>query len=266
MLIEMFKGDCLDIMDKLIDNNYQFDAVITDVPYGKSQCRWDIVIPFDAMWSRLNKLIKLNGAICLFGTEPFSSALRMSNLKMYRYDWIWDKVKGTGFLNAKKQPMRNHELISVFYKKQCLYNPQMTSGHNFKVSKRGSHLQTDVYGEMKNDYIYASDKRFPRSIIQIKSETQNSSFHPTQKPVALMEYLINTYTNEGETVLDFTAGSFSTAISCINTQRNFVGIEIMGEYYNIGKDRIIDSFNNKMIDFNQITSDIHDKFMYSVEM
>lgn len=221
-----------DIPDKTID------CIITDLPYGTTQCKWDIIIPFESLWEQYNRIIKDNGAIVLFGTEPFSSHLRLSNLKNYKYDWIWDKVKGTGFLNAKRQPMRNHELISVFYKKQCTYNPQKTYGHKMKKSYRSKDLQTDVYGEMKNDYTYESTERYPRSIQVFSTDTQNSSLHPTQKPVALIEYLIKTYTNEGETVLDSCMGSGTCGVACRNLNRKFIGIEMNEKYFDIAKERI----------------------------
>ena len=214
------------------------DCIITDLPYGTTQCKWDTIIPFEPLWKQYNRIIKDNGAIVLFGTEPFSSHLRLSNLKNYKYDWIWDKVKGTGFLNAKRQPMRNHELISVFYKKQCTYNPQKTYGHKMKKSYRSKDLQTDVYGEMKNDYTYESTERYPRSIQVFSTDTQNSSLHPTQKPVALIEYLIKTYTNDGELVFDSCMGSGTTGVACINTNRRFIGIELDNNYFEIAKNRI----------------------------
>ena len=235
-MVQLHKGDCLELMKSIPDGS--IDAIITDPPYGTTACKWDSVIDFTLMWEQLNRIVKPNGAIVLFGSEPFSSALRMSNIKNYKYDWVWDKVKGTGFLNAKKQPMRNHEIVSVFYKKQCTYNPLKTKGHNKKESFRGKHLQTEVYGIMKNDYSYSSTERFPRSIQVFSTDTQNSSFHPTQKPVELMEYLIKTYTNETETVLDFTMGSGSTGVACVNTNRNFIGIEMDENYFNIATKRI----------------------------
>jgi len=216
------------------------DCIITDLPYGTTQCKWDTIIPFEPLWKQYNRVIKDNGAIVLFGTEPFSSHLRLSNLKNYKYDWIWDKVKGTGFLNAKKQPMRNHELISVFYKKQCTYNPQKTYGHKMKKSYRSKDLQTEVYGEMKNDYTYESTERYPRSIQVFSTDTQNSSLHPTQKPVALIEYLIKTYTNEGEIILDSCAGSMTTGVAAINTNRKVICIENDNEIFNVGRNRIIE--------------------------
>lgn len=170
--------------------------------------------------------------------EPFASFLRLSNLKNYKYDWIWDKIKGTKFLNAKKQPMRNHELICVFYRKQCLYNPQKTQGHLKKSSFRSAKLQTEVYGETKNDYYYCSTERYPRSIQVFSTDTQNSSLHPTQKPILLLEYLIQTYTNPGETVLDNCMGSGSTGVAAIQTGRKFIGFEIERKYFETAKQRI----------------------------
>jgi DNA modification methylase len=235
-LNKIYNENCLEGMKKLFDKSV--DAIICDLPYGTTQCKWDTVIPFEPLWEQYKRVIKDNGAIVLFGTEPFSSLLRLSNLKQYKYDWIWDKTKGTGFLNAKKQPMRNHELISVFYKKQCTYNPQKTKGHNMKKSYRSKDLQTDVYGEMKNDYAYCSDERYPRSIQVFSTDTQNSSLHPTQKPLALIEYLIKTYTNEGELVLDNCMGSGTSAVAALNTNRNFIGFELDRNYYEIATERI----------------------------
>jgi DNA modification methylase len=239
-LNRIYNMDCLEGMERLLDKYGEgcVDMILCDLPYGTTQCKWDIVIPFEPLWKLYEKLIKDNGAIVLFGTEPFSSHLRLSNLKIYKYDWIWDKVKGTGFLNAKKQPMRNHELISVFYKKQCTYNAQKTKGHINKKSFRGKHHQTEVYGEMKNDYLYESTERYPRSIQVFSTDTQNSSLHPTQKPVALFEYLIKTYTNEGGIVLDNCMGSGTSAIACMNTDRNFIGFELDKQYYEIANERI----------------------------
>lgn len=236
MDIKLHNGDCLDILPEIEDKS--IDMILCDLPYGSTQCKWDVIIPFDKLWEQYNRVIKDNGAIVLFASEPFASHLRVSNLKMYKYDWIWDKVKGTGFLNAKKQPMRNHELICVFYKKQCMYNPQKTTGHNRKQSYRSKELQTDVYGEMTKDYLYDSTERYPRSIQVFSTDTQNSSLHPTQKPVALLEYLIRTYTNEGELILDNCMGSGSTGVACQNLNRRFIGIEKEQKYFDIAKNRI----------------------------
>lgn len=235
-MIELLKGDCLELMSEISTGSV--DMILCDLPYGTTQCKWDFIIPFQELWKQYERVIKPNGAIVLFGSEPFSSHLRLSNLPLYKYDWVWDKVKGTGFLNAKKQPMRNHELIHVFYKKQCLYNPQKTQGHTKTVSFRAKHLQTDVYGEMKNDYRYEATDRYPRSIQVFSTDTQNSSLHPTQKPVALLEYLIKTYTIEGEIVLDNCMGSGSTGVAALNTGRKFIGIEKDETYFEIAKTRI----------------------------
>lgn len=236
MKVELLKGDCLELMKGLPDSSV--DMVLCDLPYGKTRCAWDTALPFEPLWEQYHRIVKPTGAICLFGIEPFSSMLRLSNPKEFKYDWVWDKVKGTGFLNAKRQPMRCHELVSVFYRRQCTYNPQMTHGHEMKKSYRSKQLQTDVYGNMRNDYYYASTDRYPRSIQRVSTDTQNCSLHPTQKPVALCEYLIRTYTNEGETVLDNCMGSGTTGVACQNTGRNFIGIELDEHYFEIAKDRI----------------------------
>ncbi|ELW90961.1 DNA methylase family protein [Acinetobacter sp. WC-743] len=232
----LMHGDCLERMKEIESGTV--DMILCDLPYGTTCCSWDAVIPFEPLWVEYERVIKPNGAVVLFGAEPFSSHLRLSNLQNFKYDIVWDKVKGVGFLNAKKQPMRNHEIVSVFYKKQCTYNPQKTTGHKLKKSSRGKHLQTDVYGQMNNDYTYESTERYPRSIQVFSTDTQNSSFHPTQKPVALCEFLIRTYTNEGETVLDNTMGSSTTGVACVNTGRHFIGIEKEQKYFEIAKERI----------------------------
>ncbi|WP_309148124.1 DNA-methyltransferase [Enterococcus plantarum] len=229
--------DCLVGMQQIPDKS--IDMILCDLQYGTTQCRWDIVIPFDELWKQYNRIIKDNGAIVLFGSEPFSSHLRLSNIKNYKYDWVWDKVKGTGFLNAKRQPMRNHEFVHVFYKKQCTYNPQKTTGHKLKQSYRSKNLQTDVYGEMQKDYTYSSTERYPRSIQVFSTDTQNSSLHPTQKPVAWCEYLIKTYTNEGEVVFDGCSGSGTTAVAAINTNRKFICMEKEKEYFDKSVERIM---------------------------
>lgn len=229
-------GNCLELMKNISDKSV--DMILCDLPYGTTACKWDINIPLEPLWNQYKRIIKDSGTIVLTGTEPFASLLRTSNLKMYRYDWIWDKIKGTGFLNARKQPMRNHENILVFYKKHGVYNPQMTTGHKRKQSYRSKTLQTEVYGKMTNDYTYDSTNRYPRSIQPFSTDTQNSSLHPTQKPVALFEYLIKTYTNEGDLVLDNCAGSGTTGIACINTNRKYILIEKEQKYYDIINERM----------------------------
>ena len=243
-MIDLYNGDCLEIMDKLIKEGIVVDAIITDPPYGTTACKWDSVIPFDEMWLRLNKLIKPNGAIVLFGSEPFSSLLRVSNLKDYRYDWKWRKTKPTNMLNASRQPMRDSEDIMIFYKKQCLYNPQKIKNPK-GIEKRGlspynnsnSGHHTRGVSKVKTSKHYEADKLHPRTIITFSKD--NPVVHPTQKPVALMEYLIKTYTNENELVLDFTMGSGTTGVACKNTNRRFVGIEKDEKYFTIAKERIL---------------------------
>lgn len=234
----LYKGDCLELMKNIKDKS--IDMILADLPYGTTQANFDTVIPFEPLWEQYHRVIKDNGAIVLFGQEPFSSYLRLSNIKEYKYDWIWDKVKGVGFLNAKKQPMRNHELISVFYKQQCKYNPQMTHGHKRKVSYRTDNQQGEVYGNC-GENLYDSTDRYPRSIQVFSTDTQNSSLHPTQKPIALLQYLIKTYTDEGEWVLDSCMGSGSTGVACCTTKRNFIGIELDENYFEIAKKRIEES-------------------------
>ena len=239
-MIQLIKGECIEQMKLIPDGS--IDAIITDPPYGTTACKWDSVIPFEPMWEQLNRIIKPNGAIVLFGSEPFSSALRMSNIKNYKYDWIWEKTQATGHLNAKKQPLRSNELISVFYKKQCTYNPQKTQGHkpmNSGVRKLSVQNKSEVYGKATKELPFGGNTdRYPRTNIVFKSDKQKSYLHPTQKPILLMEYLIKTYTNENETVLDFTMGSGSTGVAAVNTNRSFIGIEMDDKYFEIATNRI----------------------------
>ena len=240
-MIDLHKGDCLEVMDRLIADGVKVDAIITDPPYGTTACKWDSVIPFDEMWLRLNKLIKPNGAIVLFGSEPFSSALRMSNIKNYKYDWVWEKNLKTGNLNAKRMPMGGHELVHIFAKKSPTYNPQKRKRTNEVKSGNKKNSKTSVYGSQKEEYTdNQSDLINPDTIIKNIKCVHNSSgkVHPTQKPVALMEYLIKTYTNENELVLDFTMGSGTTGVACKNLNRKFIGIELDDKYFDIAKERI----------------------------
>lgn len=239
--IELIQGDCLNVMDTLIALGVKVDAIITDIPYGTTACKWDTIIPMPKMWERINKLIKPNGAVVLFGAEPFSSMLRMSNIKNYKYDWVWEKTTATGYLNAKKQPMRCAENICVFYAKPPTYNPQKTDGHPRKVSsavhKRNS-VKTAAYGQHRLTS-YDSTERYPRQVlVTFKTDKQTDPLHTTQKPVALMEYLVLTYTNEGEVVLDFTMGSGSTGVACVNTCRGFIGIENDPRIFQTATERI----------------------------
>jgi site-specific DNA-methyltransferase (adenine-specific) len=239
---KLYKGDCLEVMKTIKSGS--IDAIITDPPYGTTACKWDSVINFDLMWEQLNRIIKPNGAIVLFGSEPFSSALRMSNIKNYKYDWIWEKEKATDHLNSKFRPMKKHELISVFsegassYSKNgnMKYIPQGLIDIEPKLQKR-SGKKSEYTHSNHNISTIQKQKNFPTTILKINGESKNR-LHPTQKPVALMEYLIKTYTKENETVLDFTMGSGSTGVACVNTNRSFIGIEKDENYFNIAKERI----------------------------
>ena len=240
-MIQLINGDCLELMKKIPDGIV--DMCLTDPPYGTTKCKWDSVIPFEPMWEELKRVVKPNGAICLFGSEPFSSALRMSNIKNYKYDWIWDKVTARGHLVAKHRPMQQTENISVFSNgKKHNYFPVMIDRPKEKIERRKTreYSRTDIMGGKKSilkEKIY--DKWFPKNVIKISNAGSSvKSVHPSQKPVALLEYLIKTYTLEGETVLDFTMGSGSTGVAAKNLKRNFIGIEKDKEYFEIAKKRI----------------------------
>ena len=237
--IKLYNGDCLEIMDKLIEQGTKVDAIITDPPYGTTACSWDSIIPFDKMWERLNKLIKPHGAIVLFGSEPFSSALRMSNIKNYKYDWYWKKNKKTNFANSKRQPLRDNECISVFAKGQCIYNPQnvirIDKERYRKKLKKETINSGENNGSLCGDYVQEFTN-YPSQSLNFKVESKPE--HPTQKPVELMKYLVKTYTSENDTVLDFTMGSGTTGVACRQLNRSFIGIELNKDYYDIAKKRI----------------------------
>lgn len=237
MRVDLVKGDCLKLMSDISDKS--IDMILCDLPYGTTQNKWDSILSLDKLWEQYNRIIKDNGVIVLFAQTPFDKVLGCSNLKMLRYEWIWEKTSATGHLNAKKMPMKAHENILVFYKKIPTYNPQKTTGHKRKVSKAEHKIncvKTTNYGE-HGLTTYDSTERYPRSVQVFKTDKQKEALHPTQKPVALLEYLIKTYTNEGETVLDNCMGSCSTGIACINTNRNFIGIELDDTYFEICKNR-----------------------------
>ena len=247
---KLYNGDCLAVMDKLIEQGVKVDAIITDPPYGTTACKWDIVIPFDEMWNRLNKLIKPTGAIALFATEPFATKLRISNFDNYKYDWYWKKSKSSLYQHAKNRPMRAIENVCVFSKskwghksqlkdKRMEYNPQGISSIGIKTVTKNFNAG-GVVGERPNQIgkQYEAFTGFPTDVLEFKSITGKSCLHPTQKPVYLLEYLIRTYTNENDLVLDFTMSSGSTGVACINTNRKFIGVEINEKYFNIAKDRI----------------------------
>lgn len=232
MFINLFPGDCLEQMSKFKDSS--IDMVLTDPPYGTTACKWDSVIPFEPMWEQLKRIVKPNGAIVLTASQPFTTALICSNPKDFRYCWVWKKSRPTLFQHANRRPMKGFEDVLVFGKCKT-YNPQGLIEVDRKVSRTcgGKVLGDNWYS--KNTY-KQTKTGYPNGIIDIPNE--GNTQHPTQKPVALMEYLIRTYTNENDVVLDFTMGSGTTGVAAVNTGRNFVGIELDTKYYSIAKDRI----------------------------
>ena len=241
-MIKLLKGDCLIEMDKLIADGVKVDAIICDLPYGTTACKWDMIIPFEPMWKQLNRIIKPNGAIVLFGSEPFSSALRMSNIKQYKYDWVWRKSRVSHFAQAPYRPLTVTENIICFSsggnsknaKVRMEYNPQGLIDCD-KVCKGKGHSDHRPSAIQQKDY-KQTKTGYPNQIIEFKSD--NAKEHPTQKPVPLMEYLIKTYTNKNETVLDFTMGSGTTGVACKNLNRDFIGIEKDESYCEIANKRI----------------------------
>jgi len=227
---QIYNIDCLEGM-KYIDDK-SIDMILCDLPYGTTACKWDTIIPLDVLWREYERIIKDNGAIVLTASQPFTTMLINSNIKLFKYCWVWEKEQGVNFLMAKKQPLKVHEDICVFYKKQCTYNPQMTMGKPY-ISGKGD--SGEVTGKVKKIQTKNTGTRYPKSIIRFNRER---GLHPTQKPVALFEYLIKTYTNESDLVLDNCMGSGTTAIACINTNRNYLGFELNKEYYEIAKNRI----------------------------
>ncbi len=233
-------GDCLEVM-KLIDDN-SIDMVLCDLPYGTTRCRWDSVIDLPKLWSEYRRIIKANGAIVLTAQTPFDKVLGASNLEMLKYEWIWEKTQATGHLNAKKMPLKAHENILVFYKDLPTYNPQKTNGHkpiNSYTKYVKTQNNTELYGEMKQEISGGGETdRYPRSVLLYSSDKQKSCLHPTQKPLALMEYLIATYSNEGETILDNCAGSGTTGLAAKNLNRNYIMIENDEVNYGICTERV----------------------------
>ena len=241
--IKLLCGDCLELMNDIEDKS--IDCIICDLPYGTTKCKWDVVIPFDKLWEQYNRIIKDNGAIILFGTEPFSSELRLSNKSDYKYDIYWVKEKPTNFMQVKKRVGKLTENICVFYKKQCTYNPQMVKYNGKKVTNKPSETNAKFKSIVASNSPTMQIKpykdigyRYPCDILNIRREKLGSTVHPTQKPVALLEYLIKTYTNENETVLDNCMGSGTTGVACKKLNRRFIGMEKDEKYFNIAKERI----------------------------
>ena len=236
--INLLHGDCLELMKNI--PNKTVDMILCDLPYGTTRNKWDTPIDLNKLWKQYNRIIKDNGAIVLFAQTPFDKILGCSNIKMLRYEWIWEKTTATGHLNAKKMPMKAHENILVFYKKLPTYNPQKTTGHKPVHNYTKHQDDGSNYGKTKVGVSGGgSTERYPRSIQVFKTDKQKAALHPTQKPVELLEYLIKTYTNENEVVLDNCMGSGSTGLACINTNRRFIGMEIEEKYFEIAKDRIL---------------------------
>jgi DNA modification methylase len=251
-MIKLLHGDCLELMKDIPDKS--IDMILCDLPYGTTACKWDVVIPFEPLWKEYKRIIKDRGCIALFGSEPFSSHLRMSNIKGYKYDWYWNKGQGLNFATAKHRPLNDTECISIFGK-TVNYYPIMESAkkENIRGINKGS-SKTNLISGIKSGIAKSADnynesKRFPVTSININSRIAECNSlnrsHPTQKPVALLEYLIKTYTLENETVLDNCMGSGSTGVACINTNRNFIGIEKDETYFNIAKKRINEAIENK---------------------
>lgn len=235
----LINGETIEEMSKLPDNSV--DMILADLPYGTTQNKWDSIIPLDNLWEQYHRIIKDNGAMVFTASGIFTAQLMMSNVKEYKYKYVWTKSKATNFLNAKKQPLRKHEDILVFYKKQPTYNPQMTHGDAYSKGIRKNQL-TGSYGKFEPTLVESSGERYPVDVLYFKTaESEGQVVHPTQKPVTLLEYLIKTYTNEGDVVLDNTMGSGSTGVAAINTNRDFIGIELDETYFKIAEERISDA-------------------------
>jgi len=239
--MQLLHGNCLELMKSIPDGS--IDAIITDPPYGTTACKWDSVIPFEPMWAELKRIIKPNGAIVLFGSEPFSSHLRLSNIKQYKYDWIWHKSKCGSAFTSKYRPQQKHETISIFGKNKINYYPQMQNGKPYyrkrKDNKNNLKPNNHNLGVNSESETINNGERYPETVIFFQQKwRRQDQVHPTQKPVNLIEYLVKTYTLENQTVLDFTMGSGTTGVACKNLNRNFIGIELNEGYFNIAKERI----------------------------
>lgn len=232
-LNKIYQMDCIEGMKQIPDGSV--DMILCDLPYGTTRNKWDTIIPLDAMWEQYKRITKENAAIVLTAAQPFTSALVMSNLKNFKYDLVWEKSQATGFLNAKRMPLRKHESILIFYRKPPKYNPQFTKGKPY-IAKSNASKNKGNYGEFKDNLTVNDGKRYPVSVLPFKNGGKVD--HPTQKPLDLFEYFIKTYTNQGETVLDNCMGSGTTAVACMRNDRNFIGFEIEPEYIQIANDRI----------------------------
>jgi len=250
--IKLYNGDCMELMQDIPDKS--IDAIICDLPYGTTACKWDTVIPFEPLWAQYKRIIKDNGAIVLTATNPFASALIQSNIDWFKYEWVWHKNMTSGFALSKKQPLRNHELVLVFYKKQPTYNPIKEPRDLSESSKqRMNYAFTTTEGTnehqngIKKVKFVPEDKElsYPKTVKKWNGVNPHNRLHATEKPIDMMEYLIKTYTNEGETVLDNTMGSGTTGVACVNTNRNFIGIELDESYFAVAEKRVNDAIKDK---------------------
>ena len=258
--IQLYHGDCLEVMPTLPEKS--IDMILADLPYGTTACKWDSIIPFDILWRNYTHLLNSARCVALFGSEPFSSTMRVSNLNWYKYDWIWDKSRASGFVHAKNKPMKRHEIVSIFSngttvhktqsKNRMIYNPQMGKGKPYTVkhtkvnSGKINHAPTKSNFDFVGTTTINTGERYPQSILAF-TLSKDTVTHPTQKPVALMEYLIKTYTNAGDIVLDNTMGSGTTGVACINTNRRFIGIEMDETYFQIAVDRCTKALQDKAL-------------------
>lgn len=234
---QIIQGDCIEMMAQLADESV--DLVLTDPPYGTTNCRWDAIIPLGPMWNHLNRIVRVDSAIVFCAAQPFSSALIMSNVSKFKYEWIWDKKNPSGYLNAKRRPMSRHEAVLIFSNGATPYFPQMRTG---KLRQKGT-----IRPKVTENYnahlatVSFNDQYYPTSIIEISNAQRSGKVHPTEKPVDLMRYLVRTYSNEGDTVLDFTCGSGSTGIACLMENRRFIGIENDAAYVEIARQRLTET-------------------------
>jgi DNA modification methylase len=251
---EILLGDCLELMKDIPSGS--IDMILCDLPYGTTACKWDTIIPFEPLWEQYERIIKDNGAIVLTASQPFTTFLIHSNIELFRYEWIYEKTKSSNFMMAKKQPMKNHENVVVFYKKQPVYNPQMTKAEKLDIRKKnGVYKQRDdsvLGGEAKSFRKKETGWRYPKSVQLFNNSDKTKNIHPTQKPVELFEYLIKTYTNEGDLVLDNCAGSGTTAIACLKTNRQFIVMEKEQKYYDIILKRVADFSKQQTLFKNEV--------------
>lgn len=232
---KLINGNCIEVLPTIESNSIDF--ICADMPYGTTQCKWDSTINLELLWPEIWRVAKPNAAVVLFAQIPFSIKLGYSQLEYLRHEWVWEKPAASGFFNAKKMPLKAHENILVFYKELPTYNPVKTTGHARKKASR-KEIGSEVYGKAFKKTAYDSTERYPRSVVKFSSDRQKQNLHPTQKPVALLEYLVTTYTNAGETVLDFCMGSGTAGVATAKLGRNFIGIEKDESYFNVASQRL----------------------------